>query len=642
MRIDIRSSVFFWRSISAIFFLSLGGAVAEIALTLTELGVQFTILSFWWAVVIVGGVLAILGWLLLWRKGFQHTGTKILAFYQKHHLSNQILLWVIFFALALSFSVWVIWGGYIVLNGYFVRIFFYFVVALFGMFLLQPVFPDDDWPFALMVALLITAGLYRVVAFLPEISASPFSLGWSEGSRYYYGSLYFSQELYGQSLYLSALHPTRYMLLAIPFLSSELPIWAHRLWQIFLWIGLTGGSGLALAKRLRLKGFLKTVIFSIWAFLFLLQGPVYYYLSICLIIIWLGVDFDKPKQTFWVVMIASVWAGLSRINWVPVPFFLATTLYFLEIPWPSARKKWRYILPPLYWSLGIVMAAMASTAYMVLASNDLSKFGSSFTSALLWSRLWPNATYPLGIFFGAMILALPLLIISVIKFSDLTDWLSIKKWGLAAILLVLFIGGLVVSVKIGGGSNLHNMDAFSVILLTLGSYHVFGKRTAGSIKPKTKNTVNALLIMCVIAVIIPILAALNSGGPVAQRNDEIEAENLSYLQALYSEVENQAGKMLFIAERQLQVFGHIPRTSFVADYEKIELMEMAMADNQAYLANFYEDIANQEYAIIISDPILLERKSEDKAFSEEHNTWVEQVAVPLLTYYQPHEFGIHE
>ena len=67
-----------------------------------------------------------------------------------------------------------------------------------------------------------------------------------------------------------------------------------------------------------------------------------------------------------------------------------------------------------------------------------------------------------------------------------------------------------------------------------------------------------------------------------------------------------------------------------------------MADNQPYLANFYENITNQEYAIIVSDPILLEQKSEDKAFSEEHNTWVEQVAVPLLAYYQPHEFGIHE
>ncbi len=616
MSMNIRSNLFFWRSISTIFFLSLGAAIVEIACTLNELGVQFSILSFWWFIVIAGGVLVILGWLLLWRKGSQHFGAKILVFYQKHHPSNQILLWGLFITMVLCFSAWVIWGGYIVLNGYFVRIFFYYIVALIGMFLLQPEFLDDDWPLALMAALIITAGLYRVLAFIPQVSVSPFSLGWSEGSRYYYGSLYFSQELYAQSLHLSALHPTRYMLLAIPFLSSGLPIWAHRLWQIFLWIGLTGGTGLALAKRLRLQGFLQTMIFSIWVFLFLLQGPVYYHLSICLIIIWLGVDFEKPKQTFWVVMIASVWAGLSRINWIPVPFFLTITLYFLGIPWSSVRKKWTYILPLLNWSLGLVMATMASMAYMVLASNDLSKFGSSLTSALLWNRLWPNVTYPLGIFFGSMILTLPLLVISYFKVNELKDWFSIKKWGLAAVLLVLFIGGLVVSVKIGGGGNLHNMDAYFVILVTLGSYHVFGQRSSSSIKPKINNITNTLLIMSVVAMIIPIFVALNSGGTLARRNDEIEAKNLRFLQSLFSEVENQNEKMLFIAERQLQVFGHIPTTAFVADYEKIELMEMAMADNQTYLANFYENIANQEYAIIVSDPILLERKSEDKAFSE--------------------------
>ena len=41
---------------------------------------------------------------------------------------------------------------------------------------------------------------------------------------------------------------------------------------------------------------------------------------------------------------------------------------------------------------------------------------------------------------------------------------------LLLILLIFFAGGIVVSVKIGGGSNLHNMDAFLVFLLVAAVY----------------------------------------------------------------------------------------------------------------------------------------------------------------------------
>ncbi len=50
------------------------------------------------------------------------------------------------------------------------------------------------------------------------------------------------------------------------------------------------------------------------------------------------------------------------------------------------------------------------------------------------------------------------------------------RWlGLAGELLVLFVGGLIVSVKIGGGSNLHNMDAYLVLLLIIGVHFYLGR-----------------------------------------------------------------------------------------------------------------------------------------------------------------------
>jgi uncharacterized membrane protein YhaH (DUF805 family) len=41
---------------------------------------------------------------------------------------------------------------------------------------------------------------------------------------------------------------------------------------------------------------------------------------------------------------------------------------------------------------------------------------------------------------------------------------------LLAELLILFVGGLLVSMKIGGGADIHNMDAYAVLLLVITAY----------------------------------------------------------------------------------------------------------------------------------------------------------------------------
>jgi hypothetical protein len=84
----------------------------------------------------------------------------------------------------------------------------------------------------------------------------------------------------------------------------------------------------------------------------------------------------------------------------------------------------------------------------------------------------------------------------------------------------------------------------------------------------------------------------------------------------------------------LQVFNLVPYNQLVADYEKMELMEMAMAGNDEYLDRFRDDISNQRYALIVSDPIRMDSRDETDAFSEEHNVWVEEVVLPLVKYYQ--------
>jgi hypothetical protein len=137
-----------------------------------------------------------------------------------------------------------------------------------------------------MTALGISAA-YVVATFITQISAHPFSLGWSEASRYYYASLFFAEKLYGFDAPPSVLHPTRYLLQSLPFIISDTPIWLHRLWQVFLWLFTSIATAYFLQKRLRIPKSFEGWAFGLWIFLFLLLAPVYYHLQvIAILVLW--------------------------------------------------------------------------------------------------------------------------------------------------------------------------------------------------------------------------------------------------------------------------------------------------------------------------------------------------------------------
>jgi hypothetical protein len=91
-------------------------------------------------------------------------------------------------------------------------------------------FKKINWFPASIMALVGYAAFYKVTTFISEVSTFPFSLGWSEASRFYYASLFFSESLYNLHVPPSVLHPSRYLMQAIPFLIPSLPLWFHRLW----------------------------------------------------------------------------------------------------------------------------------------------------------------------------------------------------------------------------------------------------------------------------------------------------------------------------------------------------------------------------------------------------------------------------
>jgi hypothetical protein len=63
-------------------------------------------------------------------------------------------------------------------------------------------------------------------------------------------------------------------------------------------------------------------------------------------------------------------------------------------------------------------------------------------------------------------------------------------------------------------------------------------------------------------------------------------------------------------------------------------MEVAMADNLEYLNQFRTDIVNQRFALIIVDPLNDKILARRRAFAEENNVWVVQVARFILCNYR--------
>lgn len=530
------------------------------------------------------------------------------------------------------------------------------LLCLGGAWLCQRAWPKLRYQPALLLTALLCATVYKLASFIPDVSAYPFSLAWSEISRYYYASLFFAEKLYGTDLPLSVLHPTRYLMQSVPYFLPESTLWQHRLWQVVLWIGVTGLASWLLWWSLR-KNITQdysagdkviSLGFVLFSFLFFFQGPVYYHLLVMVILVLWGYDGQHPWKTSAVVLLASLWAGVSRINWLPVPGMLAATLYLLETPMNLGEKKnsrvkeyVTYLLLPAVWVIvGTVVGYASQEAYKLFSGNPPEVFGSSFSSDLLWYRLLPNSTYPLGILPSAVLVSLPLLLLSVVRmWKTWRNLHAIRLIILLGMLAVLFVGGVVVSVKIGGGSNLHNLDAYlALLLLVCGALVLDAYRPdlyrANSSQPAHPAWLQPVLLA--LAVAIPIGYALSAGGPLPRRDFAAAQAALQRVTQAVEQSNQQAKPVLFISQRHLLTFdllGGID-TPLVDDYELVFLMEMAMADNRTYLEEFHSDLKAQRFGLIVSGPFTTNLQGRAHSFGEENDAWVSEVSEPVLCYYE--------
>lgn len=512
-----------------------------------------------------------------------------------------------------------------------------------------------EWAAAFAIVVLAQGMIYQTWGIFSAASANPFSMGYSEAGRHYYASLFFSEKLYGMELALPFLHPSRYMLLSIPFLIDDLPLWFHRFWQALLWFGLTLASAYLLARRMK-QGAGMTILITAWAFLFFLQGAVYYHLQVMVILILAGVSVKHPWRSLAFIVLASLWAGISRVNWFPVPAMLAVAIYILEVPFEmrgrrsstapdtlenasNAGIEWKYWLTPFLWGISGVAAALVSQfVYIQISGNaDLAAFGSSFTSELIWNRLLPNETFPMGILPGILLVSAPALVAIYQMLRGKARYLHPLRWlVLISMAIVLFIGGAIVSTKIGGGGDLHNMDAFLVMLSVLVTVFWSGqacpelsRRVAAESEPKSMmGRVGWGVVMA--GLLIPLGFAIRHIGFYPSFDKTTAERDVQTLQ----EALESGGDILFVTERQLITFDYLDGITLVPEYEQMELMEMAMSRNRPYLEAFYEDLHDRRFALIVAEDQKFTQQKEG-AFVEENVAWVRFVGAPLLCNYKP-------
>jgi|GEM_PF-334227 len=482
-------------------------------------------------------------------------------------------------------------------------------------------------------AALFSALIYLIALQLPKITNYPFSIEWSEGSRLYEASQIYSAVVYGIQLPLPLLDVGRGILQGLPFVFPGLTIGFHRFWLQFLELGTTFLAVFLLAWRCKISDRFFKLLFILWGFLFLYQGPIFHHLLVVVFLVLWRFDREKPwKSLLWVIL-ATIWAGLTRINWFPMAGFLAALLYFIEVP--VGKRTWvRYLAAPTVYTVAGSLIAFASyLAYISISGNPPANFGTSLRSTLLWERLWPNATFAPGILLAIVFVSLPLLgwVVGRIVRSR-GGWQPIRVVGIVGVLLVFFVGGIVVSMKVGGGNNLHNLDAFLFLLLTAGSLVLFDRFVPDNqvlVKPQRWST-----LWLGFLVLVPVGYALIT--PVQKKlpEERVAFTALQSLQRSINRVSASQKPILFIGNRQLLAFKQVQGVEIVAPYERVILSEMAMANNQVYLDTFYSKLAEHYFGLIVMEPMNLRYQDDTYRFAFENNLFIDTIFKPINEHYQ--------
>jgi predicted small lipoprotein YifL len=510
-----------------------------------------------------------------------------------------------------------------------------------------PALPLQKWSYAVFYAFIMVAAVFYAGSNLTMVSAYPYSIGWSEGNRLWDYSVRFGSDRYlvpeGEEIF-ALISPGRELLMGLPFLLPNIGIFGVRLWVSLVQIvmPITLGSLLIVGNKKLKEVWKDVVLFAAWTFVFLHQGPIQARLIVSAIIMLLGVRSKNLLVAITLVMLAGYYANISRWTWTYAPGLWAGMIALLRENKPSLRREdWGKLKRPISLGLAGYFGGQILTALIPLANNtqinsgEISLFVSAanqtaFSQALLWYRLLPNPTFSPGILLALLYVIAPLALWMFLA-RKYGGWrlTRLQILGVSVPMAGFLVIGLVASTKIGGGGDLHNADMFLVGMLVLAANiwpYILSFIRKISIPPVAVIGAYAVMIM-------PVFYGIGRDGPLVLPPEERVASSMFVIQEEVA-IANEQGEVLFMDQRQLLTFGNIQGVTLVADYEKKVLIDRAMAGWQGYFDEFYTDLENHRFALIVTEPIFLGAGDADKPFAEENDVWVKWVSIHLLKHYR--------
>jgi hypothetical protein len=175
------------------------------------------------------------------------------------------------------------------------------------------------------------------------------------------------------------------------------------------------------------------------------------------------------------------------------------------------------------------------------------------------------------------------------------------------------------------------------VMLALIASSFFAGRIVGDEHPNPAwGQISWPVIVAVI--LVPLGFALRQIGSLPNYDRAIVEKDIQKLQQVTSQAAaDNRGEVLFITERQLLTFKILTNIPLIPEYEQLELMEMAMSGNREYLEQYYADLNDHRFAVIIAEKQKKYTTQKRIPFIEENNAWVRFVGAPLLCAYEPVE-----
>ena len=587
-------------------------------------------------------LLAIL-WLFLWRNEILQPIIQRFVFLRQKLSFLRWILVPLFLIFPIYIFQYTLWG--LVFTDTSFRIFVWLFQVIFLAILLTREERNLISWHSLLLSVLLTSTSYTLANVFSYVSDYPFNLYWSDGNRLWDYSLMFGRERYNyppDQPIKALISSGRQFLWGLPYLLPNSTILFHRFWSaLVLSFPYAVLGWVAFKDKDKKNGFL----IGLWLFVFLHQGPIYTPLVLSAILV--AIAWEK---SLWIaiplVAIAGYYAESARYTWEFAPAIWAGVLSLNG----SKLKGTRLSLHD--WGRAILLGIAGISLWLLAGKIPDVEAGVS-QHPLLWYRLLPNDTYPEGILGGLLIATLPIIILLLYlvkkKYWRPSVW---QKLAILGSLFAFLFVGVIISTKMGGGNNLHNLDMFLIALLFTAA--IAWKNGGSEWLSETEKMPFWVKITLIFLIALPALSPLQKLEPrLSLSKSEIktvqilaDTETVNALpdqNKIYDAIwfirhainDADEGEVLFIDQRQLLTFGVVPKIPLVPEYEKKRMMNEAMASNATYFASYYEDLANHRFALIITEPLKIDLKNQEGIFAEESDAWGQWVAAPTLCYYEP-------